>query len=226
MNHSRSTADTPADAGDSAEIGHSAKTGRSANNGHAAKTGWNATDISLIAVFAALVAASIAVPPIPAGNVLGVPITLQTLVISLTGLVLGGVRAGAAVGLYVLLGLAGLPIFSGFRGGLGILATGSAGYILAFPLAALIIGLLAEVVIRRGLKPRALWLFAASLAGMLVIHAMGIVGMMINGKLAFGAAVLADAPFIPGDLLKNVLAVVIAVSLLKAFPDLPVRRRR
>lgn len=201
-----------------------------ATGGHtaatAARTGWNATDISLIAVFAALVAASIAVPPIPAGNVLGVPITLQTLVITLTGLVLGGARAGAAVGLYVILGLAGLPIFSGFRGGLGLLATGSAGYIVAFPLAAVVVGLLAELVIRRGLRPRALWLFVAALAGMVVIHVLGIIGMMVNGKLALGAAVLADAPFIPGDLLKNVLAVAIAVSLLKAFPDLPVRRRR
>lgn len=96
-----------------------------------AHSGWSARDISMIAVFAALMAASIAIPPIPAGNVLGVPITIQTTVVTLTGLVLGAGRGAAAIGLYVMVGLAGLPVFSGFRGGLGILASGSAGYILS-----------------------------------------------------------------------------------------------
>ena len=73
---------------------------------------WNATDLGLIAVFAALVAGSALIAAIPVGG-LGVPITLQTLAVMLTGLALGPARAFAAVGLYVLLGLAGLPIFSG-----------------------------------------------------------------------------------------------------------------
>jgi biotin transport system substrate-specific component len=82
---------------------------------------WNATDLGLIAVFAALVAGSALIAAIPVGG-LGVPITLQTLAVMLTGLALGPGRAFAAVGLYTLLGLAGLPIFSGGRSGLGILA--------------------------------------------------------------------------------------------------------
>src|SRR5215218_3913580 len=108
---------------------------------------WNATDLGLIGVFAALVAGSALVPGIPAGG-LGVPITLQTLAVMLTGLVLGPGRAFAAVGLYVLLGLAGLPIFSGGRSGLGILAGPSAGYILAFPLAAAAVGWLTSPTTR------------------------------------------------------------------------------
>ena len=79
---------------------------------------WNATDLGLIAVFAALVAGSALIAAIPVGG-LGVPITLQTLAVMLTGLALGPGRAFAAVGLYTLLGLAGLPIFSGGRSGLG-----------------------------------------------------------------------------------------------------------
>ena len=82
---------------------------------------WNATDLGLIAVFAALVAASALIAAIPVGG-LGVPITLQTLAVMLTGLALGPGRAFAAVGLYLLLGFAGLPIFSGGRSGLGVLA--------------------------------------------------------------------------------------------------------
>jgi biotin transport system substrate-specific component len=189
---------------------------------------WNGTDLALIGVFAALTAASIAVPPIPAGNILGVPITLQTMVVALAGLVLGGARAFAAVGLYVLLGLVGLPIFAGYQGGLGVLAMGSAGYLLSFPFAAALIGVLARPALRRARKLTTLttlWLFAAATAGTVLTHLCGIAGMMLNGQLAFGAALVADLPFVPGDLVKNAAAAAIAVGIHKAFPDL-LRRPR
>lgn len=189
-----------------------------------ARRQWTATDLGLIAVFAALVAASAFVPGVPVGA-LGVPITIQLLIIMLTGLVLGAGRAFAAVGLYVLLGLAGLPIFSGGRSGLGILAGPSAGYIIAFPLAAAATGWLAAVVIRRTVKYRALFFFAAAMVSSIVlVHGLGVLGMMVNGKLDFGKAFLADLVYYPGDTIKNVLAAIIAVSLHKAFPDLLVRR--
>jgi biotin transport system substrate-specific component len=187
---------------------------------------WNATDLGLIAVFAAMVAASALVAAIPVGG-LGVPITLQTLAVMLTGLALGPGRAFAAVGLYTLLGLAGLPIFSGGRSGLGILAGPSAGYIVAFPLAAAAVGWLSAIVIRRTLKYRGVFLFAAAtVTSIIVVHALGVLGMMINAKLDFSKAVLADLPFYPGDIIKNVLAVAVALALHKAFPDLLVRRVR
>jgi biotin transport system substrate-specific component len=192
--------------------------------GAAARRRWNATDLGLVAVFAALVATSAIVPGIPVGA-LGVPITLVTLTVMLSGLVLGAGRGFAAVGLYVLLGLAGLPIFSGGRSGLGILVTPSAGYIIAFPLAAAATGYLTSLIIRKTVRFRAALLFAATMASsVLIIHALGIVGMMVNGKLDLPKAFLADLPFYPGDILKNVLAVVIAVALHKAFPDVLVRR--
>lgn len=187
---------------------------------------WDATDLGLIAVFAALVAGSALVAAIPVGG-LGVPITLQTLAVMLTGLALGPGRAFAAVGLYTLLGLAGLPIFSGGRSGLGILAGPSAGYIIAFPLAAAAVGWLASIVIRRTLKYRGLFLFLAAMAtSIVVIHALGVLGMMVNAKLDLSKAFLADLAYYPGDIIKNVLAVTVALALHKAFPDLLVRRVR
>lgn len=190
----------------------------------AARKRWTATDLGLIAVFAALVAASSIIPGIPVGA-LGVPITLVTLTVMLSGLVLGPGRGFAAVGLYVLLGLAGLPIFSGGRSGLGILATPSAGYIIAFPLAAAATGYLAALIIRKTVRFRSLLLFAATMASSIVIiHGLGVLGMMVNGKLEFTKAFIADLPYYPGDILKNVLAVLIAVALHKAFPDVLVRR--
>lgn len=189
-----------------------------------ARRRWNATDLGLIAVFAAMVAGSALVAAIPVGG-LGVPITLQTLAVMLTGLALGPGRAFAAVGLYTLLGLAGLPIFSGGRSGLGILAGPSAGYIIAFPLAAAAVGWMAAIVVRRTLKYRAALLFAAAMVtSIVVVHALGVLGMMVNAKLDLAKAFLADLAYYPGDIVKNVLAVTVAIALHKAFPDLLVRR--
>ncbi|WP_457971438.1 biotin transporter BioY [Arthrobacter sp. D1-17] len=198
----------------------------SVTNRPAKRSRWNATDLGLIAVFAALVAGSALVAAIPVGG-LGVPITLQTLAVMLTGLALGPGRAFGAVGLYTLLGLAGLPIFSGGRSGLGILAGPSAGYIIAFPLAAAVVGWLAALVIRRTLKYRGVLLFAATMVtSIVVIHGLGVLGMMVNAKLDWSKAFLADLAFYPGDTIKNVLAVTVALALHKAFPDLLVRRVR
>lgn len=187
---------------------------------------WNATDLGLIGVFAALVAGAALVPGL-AVNGFGVPITFQTLAVMLTGLVLGPGRGFAAVGLYTLLGLAGLPIFSQGRSGLGILAGPSAGYIIAFPIAAALVGWLATVVIRRITKARSLWFFlAATVTSIVTVHTLGVAGIAINAKTTLGQAFLSDVVFYPGDIIKNVLAAGIAVALHRAFPDILVRRSR
>lgn len=184
---------------------------------------WNATDLGLIAVFAAIVAGAALVPGIPLAA--GVPITVQTLAVMLTGMVLGPGRGFAAVGLYTLLGLAGLPIFSGGRSGLGILAGPSAGYILGFTIAAAVVGFLTVQVLRRTIRRRAAWLFAAAMVtSILFIHSLGVAGIMLNTGATWQQAFLADLAFYPGDVVKNILAALIAVSLHRAFPDILVRR--
>ena len=179
-----------------------------------------ARDLALVAVFAALVAVLTLIPAVPVGA-LGVPITLQTLGIALTALILGSLRGGSAALLYVAVGLAGVPIFAKFSGGLGSLAAPSAGYLLSFPVAAFVTGALATLVLRKVTKHRLLWLWLAAMGGsILVIHPMGILGMSLNAGIPLEKAFILDMAYWPGDLVKNFIAASIAVSVFKAFPKL------
>lgn len=177
-------------------------------------------DLALIAVFAAFIAVLTLVPAVPVGA-LGVPITLQTLGVALTALVLGSIRGASAAALYLAVGLAGVPIFAKFSGGLGSLAAPSAGYLLSFPIAALVTGALATVVLRKTTKHRLLWLWLAAMGGsILVVHPMGILGMSLNAGIPLQQAFIIDMAYWPGDLVKNFIAASIALSVFKAFPKM------
>ena len=185
----------------------------------------SARDVALIAVFAALIAAFALVPAIPVGP-LGVPITLQTLGVALTGLILGPWRGFAATALYLAVGFAGLPVFAGGAAGLGVFAKPSIGYLLSFPLAAAVAGALATWFTRRGLRNHYLWFFIAGLtASILVIHPMGILGMSIVAQIDLAKAALIDLAYWPGDIVKNFVAATIAVAVHKAFPLLMAGRQ-
>ncbi|WP_347350274.1 biotin transporter BioY [Intrasporangium sp.] len=93
-----------------------------------ATPGLRPRSIALVAVFAALITVAAIVPGIPVGSV-GVPITLQTLAVMLTGLCLGPLRGGLAVLLYLVIGFVGFPVFTKGQSGLGVLAGPSAGYL-------------------------------------------------------------------------------------------------
>jgi biotin transport system substrate-specific component len=180
-------------------------------------------DLALIAVFAALIAV-FSLTPIPAG-VIGVPITLQTLAVALAGLVLGAWRGFLATLLYVVVGLAGLPVLAGGSAGLGVLAGPTAGYLLSFPLAAAATGAIAGYGLQRGPRFHYPWLAVAAIAGaVLVTTPMGIAGMMLNAGLSLPAATLAALGFVPLDILKMLAAAGVALAVHKAFPAILVTR--
>ena len=170
------------------------------------------------AVFAALIAAYALVPGVPVGPV---PITLQTLGVALAGLVLGPWRGFAATALYLAVGFAGLPVFAGGASGLGVLAKPSIGYLLSFPVAALVAGLLARWLSGRNPRLRFLWLCLAGLgASILIIHPAGLIGLMTILHIDFAKALAIDIVFWPGDVAKNLAAAAVALAVHKAFPAL------
>ncbi|HEY1133830.1 MAG TPA: biotin transporter BioY [Nocardioides sp.] len=180
----------------------------------------SATDLALIAAFAALIAALTYLGAIPVGGA-GVPITLQTFGVMLAGCLLGPVRGLLAVLLYLGLGFVGLPVFAEHTAGVGVLSQPSAGYLLSFPVAALVGGLMVKYAAGDAGKTRALIVFACSItASILVIHPAGIVGLMLHLDMTFTDAFKVDVLYWVGDLLKTTLVALIAAEVHRAFPRL------
>lgn len=129
-----------------------------------------------------------------------VPVTGQTFALLLVGATFGARRAAAALLLYLAQGAVGLPVFApGGLPGLARFAGPTAGYLLAYPLAAFLLGWLTERL------PRRAWLLAV-LAAEAAIFAGGVGWLKVWAQLTWPQAVAQGLlPFLPGDLLKVVL---------------------
>ena len=185
--------------------------------------GLTARDLALIAVFAALIAAlSVTVAiPIPFSPV---PVTLQTLGIMLTPSLLGWKRGSLAVVAFLVLGFAGLPLFAGGSGGMGVLAGPSAGFIVSWVPAALVIGMLTDLMVRRGRYRFWQGLAVNLLGGVVVIYAIGIPWMAVVLQDGVLATSFSMAVFFPGDVVKAVVTALIASAVFRAYPIPPAGR--
>ena len=166
-----------------------------------------------IALFAALIAVLGLVPKIDLAG--GVPITAQSLGIMLCGTVLGAKRGALAVLLFLLLVALGLPLLSGGRGGLGVFAGPSVGYLIGFPVAAFVAGWVME---RTTLSPGLAAGAGAVIGGVGVLSVFGILGLSVMLDKTLTEAAFIAVAFLPGDIIKAVLAGVITQAIATARP--------
>ena len=152
-----------------------------------------------------------------------IPFTMQTFAVCLIAALYGAQTGLLSLTVYVLLGLTGLPVFSGFRGGAGVLLGVTGGYILGFFFTALIVGL----AVRR-FGRRMSVLTAAMAVGVLVCYAFGTAWFMILYARQTGPIGLTTAlsscvlPYLLPDAVKIFLAAVLArrlAPLLSGQPD-------
>lgn len=179
-------------------------------------------DLSLVAIFAGVIAALGLVPAVsPFGG--AVPITAQSMGIMLAGAILGARRGALSVLLFLALVAIGLPLLSGGRGGLGVFAGPSVGYLVGFPVAAFLVGLLTERIGRPYRVP--LGIMANILGGVLALNVLGILGMAAVLGVSLVEATTLAAVFLPGDVVKAVLTALVAAGVHAAYPGLiPARR--
>ncbi|MEO8522410.1 MAG: biotin transporter BioY [Acidobacteriota bacterium] len=169
-----------------------------------------AASVLLLAVMTAAAAqVSVPLPFTP------VPFTLQPMVVLLGGAVLGSRLGLAAQVVYLLAGIAGLPVFAAspvLPQGLLRLLGPTGGYLMSYPLAAFVTGLLAE----RGFDRRYVTSVLAMAAGLLLVFGGGVLWLAFSGRPAIGMAAALEAgffPFIPADAFKILVAAAVMPAL-------------
>lgn len=139
-----------------------------------------------------------------------VPITLQTLAVYLIGLMLKPRYALLSTLCYILMGAIGLGVFAGMSGGIAVLAGPAGGFLFSFPIMAFVISLIAY-------KSESLvtWLIAL-LVGTLICYGIGTIYFIYVTRSALSAALMSCViPFLPGDALKIIVALILNKKLKK-----------
>jgi biotin transport system substrate-specific component len=170
-----------------------------------------ARDVALVVGAAALTGAAAQVSiPLPFTPV---PISLQTFTVLLSGAALGPLRGGAAMLLYLVAGMAGVPWFSEQRSGFDF---PSFGYIIGFVLAGAVVGALA----RRGADRAVLGTVAMMALGNLLIYAIGVPWLMASLQVGLVRGLeLGAVPFLIGDALKIALAAILLPGTWRLVGD-------
>ncbi len=161
-------------------------------------------EIVCVGMFAAILAVLSQISlPMPSG----VPVTLQTFAVALTGVVLAWKLGTVSTLIYILLGAVGVPVFSGFSGGVQVLVNYTGGLIWGF----IVVALLCGIGIQR--KNKVLGM-ALGLAGLAVCHLFGVIQFMVVLKMGFAESfLLASMPYIIKDVISVVLAYIVGSQI-------------
>lgn len=179
----------------------------SANTHEEKRSRFAVKELVFTAMFAALIAVC-SILSVPVGEV---PVTLQTFAVCLSAAMLGHKRGTLSVLIYILLGAVGVPVFAGMKGGVGVLAGPTGGYIAGFLLTAFIVGIAAGKWRRRALP-----LTLSMVIGVLACYAVGTAWFMLITKMNVGESLaLCVLPFLIPDAVKIAAAVVLSNRLSK-----------
>lgn len=147
---------------------------------------------------------------------LTVPFTLQTFAIFAVSGLLGGKKGTLAVLVYILLGAVGLPVFAGFKSGIGVLASSTGGYILGFLLSPMVMWMTEKMKFRNTVT-----LILSMITGLALCYIFGTIWFVTiytgnTGEISVKAALMmCVVPFIIPDLVKIFLAVLVTKRMRK-----------
>ena len=172
-------------------------------------------DMVLIALFAAITAAFAVFPPVQI-PVVPAPIVVQNIGVMLAGAILGARRGGLALLLFVVLVALGMPLLTGWKGGFGVILGPTGGFVLSWIPAAFVVGAMVEKFWSR----LNFWnlLLCNVVGGIVVVYALGIPWLAVVAGLELGQALAGSALFIPGDVVKAVIASFAALVVKRSYP--------
>lgn len=213
MNHNNNYDLSGAPAGPGATKGMS--TAADAATRAAAAPRFATRELVLAALFAAVTAVLAYVRiPLPISPV---PVTGQTFGFMLAGVLLGPRLGALSMVVYVLMGVAGLPVFAGGAAGIGVLVGPTGGYLWGGIAGAYVAGL---VTAGRGRLSLSRALFGTVLGGIAAVYGIGVLQLGLVTGMGWREALVAGVvPFLIGDGLKAVTAAVLAVRLLRVVGD-------
>ncbi|MFD1697397.1 biotin transporter BioY [Roseibium aestuarii] len=169
-----------------------------------------------IALYAAVIAALGFMPPVHIPFLGGTPITAQSLGVMLAGVMLGSLRGGLAVVLFLAVVAIGAPLLAGGRGGLAVFQSPWAGYLFGWPVAAFVAGLTMRATRSLPVFPAAF--ASAVLGGIVVLYAIGVTWFSVLSEKAFLETLAASTIFLPGDLLKAAVVAAVAQTVARGLP--------
>ncbi len=164
-------------------------------------------ELSLIALFPALIGATAGIS-IPLFSL--PPITLQTLFVFIAGLLLSPKNSFISLSVYLLLGFIGVPVFSGYTAGLGVLAGPSGGFLLAFPLIAMLTGILKDHVKKELNYKNTLFIV---FIGTVFLYMIGATYISVLYKMNIFAVISGFSLYLPGDIVKGIVATLVYIRV-------------
>ena len=169
----------------------------------------------LVALFAAITAACAVFPPVQVPFV-PAPIVVQNIGVMLAGSILGAKRGGLALLLFVVLVAIGMPLLTGWKGGFGVILGPTGGFVLAWIPAAFVVGAMVEKFWSR----LSFWnlLLCNVVGGIVVVYALGIPWLAAVAQLELTQVLTGSAVFVPGDVIKAVIATFAALVVKRSYP--------
>lgn len=161
-------------------------------------------DLAVTALFSAIIGIlSQLIIPTP----FGIPVTFQTFTIALTGYYLGTLKGCLSVIVYIALGTVGIPVFSGFRGGLGAVLDITGGFIIGF----------IPLVILCGIKTdKRLFRILFGFAGVILCHISGVLWFSVYSGDLLNSFFSVSLPFLLKDFISTAAAVFVSDKIKKA----------
>ncbi len=167
-------------------------------------------DMMLVSMFTAVVAILGFLPAIPI-PVSPVPITAQTLGVMLAGAVLGAKRGGLSLVIFLLLIVIGAPVLPGGRTGISVFIGPTGGFLLSWPIAAFIIGWFVDIT--KGKVNFGKLMIYTFIGGIIVVYLIGGAYLAFVTNIPLQKSYFSNLIFIPGDLVKCLLASLIGAQL-------------